>query len=165
MDSKARLTTPATRRTVVTTGAKLASAAALAAIGVCSAGTGASAGASECDLTAALNGRNETDGAGTFGLGDPNGTGNACIDLRAGELCWTIQVENIGRVTAAHIHRGRRRQTGSPVVDFAGQLSGCKEVPVSIIQEIEASPAGFYVNVHTVRFPSGAIRGQLRRPR
>ena len=161
MDSKPRLTTPATRRAVVTTGAKLASAAALAAAGVCSGTIGAEA--ITCDLIATLNGHNETDGEGNLDRGDPDGRGRACIDLRARKICWDIQTRNIGPVTAAHIHSGRRRQVGPPVVDFEGQLSGCKAVPNSIIEQIQADPAAFYVNVHTSEFPSGAIRGQLRR--
>lgn len=124
----------------------------------------AGAQAVACDLVAGLNGANETDGRGTFGLGDPDGRGRACVDLRRREVCWEITAARIGPVTAAHIHRGTRRQAGPVVVDFAGQLAGCTAVARALVDEITADPAGFYVNVHTGRFPGGAIRGQLRPP-
>lgn len=166
MNTKARLTTPATRRDVVTTGAKLASAAALAAAGICSTKIGANAGEITCDSSAALNGQNETDGEGTFGLGDPNGTGTACIDIvGTGTLCWDIQVAGIRTPRAAHIHRGRRTENGPIVMDFEGQLSGCKDVNGTLLEEIRRSPSGFYVNVHNRQHPGGAVRGQLRRVR
>jgi hypothetical protein len=30
------------------------------------------------------------------------------------------------------------------------------------VKALEANPKSYYVNVHTKRYPSGAIRGQLR---
>ena len=37
----------------------------------------------------------------------------------------------------------------------------CSRVAATLIDEILANPAGFYVNVHTTEHPAGAIRAQL----
>ena len=115
-----------------------------------------------CELKAALNGAKETDGAGTFNLGDPDGNGTACIDLKAKRICWQITVKKIGPATLAHIHSGTRAQKGLVVVDFDGKLEGCNPVDPALITEIRTAPGKFYVNVHTAKFPDGAIRGQLK---
>ena len=116
-----------------------------------------------CDLIATLNGHNEVNDQGQPDQGDSDGTGTACVSLRTGEVCWDISVENIGAVTAAHIHQGAAGTNGPPVVDFVGQLSGCKPVAQSQIDAIANNPSGFYVNVHTDQHIGGAIRGQLGR--
>jgi hypothetical protein len=32
----------------------------------------------------------------------------------------------------------------------------------TLVAAIESSPKAYYVNVHTAKYPAGAIRGQLR---
>lgn len=157
--SSSRLTSRTTRRALAKLGAKLAAGAALVAagFGVTRRGTEAIV----CDFTATLNGANETDGNGNFNQGDPDGRGQACIDLRPGRMCWRINVGNVGAVQAAHIHRGRFDQNGPVRIDFNGQLSGCKAVPQSLLDAIAANPSVWYVNIHTGQFSAGAIRGQL----
>jgi hypothetical protein len=116
-----------------------------------------------CELKAAMNGAKETDGNGNFDLGDPDGRGTACIDLKPGRICWQITVRKIGPdITASHIHRGNKTQKNGPLVDFGKKLQGCTSVEQSVITEIRTTPGQFYVNVHTPQFPDGAIRGQLK---
>ena len=43
----------------------------------------------------------------------------------------------------------------------AGVSSGCTTTPQTLIDEILATPANFYNNVHTTDYPAGAIRGAL----
>jgi hypothetical protein len=114
-----------------------------------------------CDLTATLNGQNEVDGSGNPNQGDLDGSGEACVVLNAGQVCWSIAVAGIAPVTLDHIHRGAAGTNGPVVVDFGGQLFGCVAAAQALIDEIAGNPAGFYVNVHSSEFPGGAIRGQL----
>ncbi len=44
----------------------------------------------------------------------------------------------------------------------AGRISGCVAVDPALAQDVAQNSADFYVNVHNVAFPAGAIRGQLR---
>ena len=85
-----------------------------------------------------------------------------------GAVCFRLTVRNIKLPAAgAHIHRGAAGANGPIVVQFvapgaSGVSAGCTTgVAASLIQEIAANPAGFYVNVHTTDFPGGAIRAQL----
>jgi hypothetical protein len=98
-------------------------------------------------------------------------------DPSTGEVCWDLQVANITLpAAAAHIHVGAPGVAGPIIValtppDANGVSSGCttQKDPASgggtltgaDVQSILTNPAGFYVNVHTSDFPTGAIRGQL----
>lgn len=79
----------------------------------------------------------------------------------------------------AHIHAGSSGVPGPPVVNTglspaAPMLLADGTVRLSITvttltqaqaRDIAASPAAYYFNVHTVRNPAGAVRGQLVRVR
>lgn len=95
-----------------------------------------------------------------------------------------LAIRFLNSAMAAHIHVGRPGQNG-PIVAFLfgpsrpmnfGALTQLPEVAVTaadlmgplegrplsdLVREIEAGNA--YVNVHTVQFPDGEIRGQLTR--
>ena len=115
--------------------------------------------ASAQSFTAQLTGASEVPPA------DPDGTGFAVVTINGTTVNYTVFFQGIGTpVTLAHIHRGAAGVVGPPVVDFNvntlvnGTVSGVSQ---SLIDEIRANPAGFYVNVHNAEFPTGAIRGQL----
>ncbi|MBP1155373.1 MULTISPECIES: CHRD domain-containing protein [unclassified Paenibacillus] len=109
--------------------------------------------------------------------------GNAIFRLsRDGRrLKFVLIVNNISRVTQAHIHLGRRGQNG-PIVaflfgrskfgisvrrgvvkgtltmaDLVGPLQG--KTIRDLVNEIRQGNA--YVNVHTIQNPNGEIRGQM----
>ena len=99
--------------------------------------------------------------------GAPTGSGKALITLNAakGKVCWTFSnLKGISKVNASHIHKAPTGKAGNVVVAFfAGSLKtkGCVKAAKSIITAIEKHPSGYYVNIHTVKYPAGAIRGQL----
>jgi hypothetical protein len=99
--------------------------------------------------------------------GAPHGSGKAVITLNAGtrKVCWTFSnIKGISKVTASHIHKAPKGRAGPIVVlFFSGALKtkGCVKAAKSIITAIEKHPSGYYVNIHTVKYPGGAIRGQL----
>jgi CHRD domain len=92
------------------------------------------------------------------------GSGSATFAIRVGkgQLCFTLNVTGLTDVTAAHIHRV---STGAIVVPLtapiSGSSSGCVNVAKSLLQEIVSSPGSFFVNVHTLTFQNGQIRGNL----
>lgn len=106
--------------------------------------------------------------------GDPNGRGTADIILRKDEekVCFAIDTRHIGAPTAAHIHRGVPGEDGPIRVTLfddpantSDDIGGCvDDVRQRQIRRIRDRPGKFYVNVHNMAFPDGAIRGQLRRP-
>jgi CHRD domain len=101
--------------------------------------------------------------------GDPVGTGTATVRLRAGQgqVCFSFDVQNISLpAVGAHIHRGAAGASGPIVVGLvapgsSGASRGCVAASRATVAAILASPAQFYVNVHTTDFQAGAIRGQL----
>ncbi|MFD3270020.1 CHRD domain-containing protein [Paenibacillus dendritiformis] len=126
---------------------------------------------------AILSGRNEVPPVRTIA------SGNAIFELSSNrtQLRFRLVIRNINRVTQAHIHLGRRGQNG-PIVaflfgpskfgisvrrgvirgvltsrDLIGPLKG--KTIRDLIREIERGNA--YVNVHTIQFPDGEIRGQI----
>jgi hypothetical protein len=95
-------------------------------------------------------------------VGDPDGTGSAVLRLRKGQgrVCFKLTPENIGAVTAAHIHVGGPDESGPAVVPL-GTSTGCVPAARVVVNAILANPSAYYVNMHTADFPAGAIRGQL----
>jgi len=98
--------------------------------------------------------------------GDPNGRGLAVIHFNAakGTTCWSFTgVSGIDKPTAAHIHEGSNGASGPVVVPFGKAYSakGCMKTAKATIEKIETRPNAFYVNIHTAKYPAGALRGQL----
>jgi hypothetical protein len=108
-------------------------------------------------------------------VGDADGYGSATILFPSTtQVCFGIAVDNVGNVTAAHIHTGAAGVNGGIVVGLSPPpgvgnpraWAGCVPAAAATISAIKANPTAFYVNVHTTgapapAFPNGAIRGQL----
>lgn len=131
-------------------------------------------------LSAELSGSKEV---GT--KGDPDGRGQVHvfgIDGDPKTLCYVLTVDRIKLAeegVAGHIHAGKKGENGPVVVNLAGPgdgdaadcltegetlASGAKAFPTGVsVQEILDNPRRFYVNVHTPKYPDGALRGQLAR--
>jgi hypothetical protein len=101
--------------------------------------------------------------------GDPVATGTATVRLRAGQgqVCYKVAADNLGGAAVAmHIHQAAAGTAGPVVIPLAtpnadGKAAGCAVVARPLVAQILASPAGYYLNVHTAAFPGGAVRGQL----
>ena len=115
-------------------------------------------------LRASLSGANEVGAPG-----DPDGSGGAAVWLNPGHgrICFGIRVSGISLpATAASIQQGAAGATGGVVASLAppssmGVSFGCMFTARSTVLAILRSPSSYYVNVLTVDYPGGAIRGQL----
>jgi len=110
-------------------------------------------------------------GANEFpGPGDTDGVGGVALTFDAvtvtdTEVCFDLSYSGIDTPTAAHIHPGAAGTANPPVVDFGlpgpTAHTGCQVILTTLADQIVADPESFYVNVHNLAFPGGAIRGQL----
>jgi len=119
-------------------------------------------GAEGASLTAAMTAAEETppgpDGA--------TGTGKFTVDEAAGMFCYELSWnDKTGEPNNGHIHRGKKGLQGPVVISFAlpDKPKDCVKADGALLKEITAGPDGFYVNIHTGRYPTGAIRGQLQK--
>lgn len=111
------------------------------------------------------------DTKGLPGGGDRNGKGRATLKTASeiSTICYDISFKRIGRVTAAHIHDGRKGEGGPKAVTLfnskrgrSSAARGCKKnVSPAAIEAIQSHPKAYYLDVHTKGHPKGALRGQL----
>lgn len=152
----------------------LAAILTLAALGIAACGTGSSSSARSSSarlgsLHAAVIRiyRVRLTGAGETPRGARSGTGEAVIALHRGSLvCWRFaHLHGFIDATFAHIHVGAAGRSGNVVVALSTgprlHHRGCVTVSPSVIEAIERDPPGYYVNVHSHRYPADAGRGQL----
>jgi hypothetical protein len=97
------------------------------------------------------------------------GTFVARSNIGQGRICWKLTVTGLADVTAAHIHYGtgpKATQIAVPLTlptPFTGTATGCADAARALVKQILVKPGNFYVNVHTTTYPSGAIKGTLKR--
>lgn len=106
------------------------------------------------------------------GPGDRDGQGKATVSLKGDRICYTLSWRKVDAPTAAHIHVGGRDVAGPVVLGLlsvpapglqapVSSVGGCVDAPAGIAAAIKQDPRNYYVNIHNVAFPGGAIRGQL----
>jgi CHRD domain-containing protein len=134
----------------------------------------AAASAQMNPLFAVLLGGNEVSNpGGDANAGDLNAYGGVTMIFRGIDtICFGIVVANLDTPTAAHIHSGKAGVNGGILVNLGapdggnpGSTSNCITDPspafVDAVRAIKNNPALFYVNVHSIAFPNGGLRGQL----
>lgn len=116
-------------------------------------------------LAATLDGQSEVPGPG-----DPMATGEATVwvDTGANKVCYILGVAGLDAPTMAHIHKGAPGVAGDVAVTLDNPATmkseGCADVAHDLAADLADHPGGYYVNVHNAAHPSGAIRGQLKKP-
>lgn len=106
------------------------------------------------------------EGKGVVKMETAYAKGTIIVNSKTDRVCSAIVTKNLVNITAAHIHKGVKGVNGPVVVAFLTKSIGsgkmtCIIVPAASAKAIIANPAGFYVNVHTKKFPNGAVRAQL----
>ncbi len=146
-------------------GAALATAVALAACGGSSpsapAASAASGGATSPPLAiyrATLTGNGSPAGA-------PLGSGFAIVALHPGQLlCWRFaHLHGFTVATHAWIYAGAQPRGGAIRVSSGPRLHhrGCTRLTTTTAKSIASRPSGYSVAVDSVRYPGGAVRGRL----
>ncbi len=133
-----------------------------AAVAIAAVGAGVAAGsASVPTITVHMKGSLEVP------KGAPNGTGtfNYQDKVSQGKLCYTLTYSNIDKTFASHIHKGKAGVAGNVVIPLSATSpiakNGCVKASKTLLTAIQKHPSNYYVNVHTTKYPGGAIRGQL----
>ena len=103
---------------------------------------------------------------GPFEGGDPIGSGVAIISINAAtnQLCWKISsLTNVPSPTQVRLFQNFSGASGHNgyKLGHGYQPSGCIPVERVILGLFEAKPQRFFVNVHSARYPGGAVRGPL----
>ena len=108
-------------------------------------------------LEAKLSGGKEVPKAG-------GATGEAYIQITGTKVCWQFEkLKGFSGATASHIHKAPAGTAGPVLVPLGAgfKKTGCTTAPASVAKAIAANPKAYYVNIHTTKFPGGALRGQL----
>jgi hypothetical protein len=122
--------------------------------------------ATSTKYSASMSGAQETPANGS------KATGKTTITVTGKRLCYVITSSNLGgSAAAAHIHKGAKGKNGPVFIAFFGapkalkngKISGCVTTTTAKAKAIAAKPSAYYANVHTVKYPSGAMRGQLKK--
>lgn len=98
---------------------------------------------------------------------DSEHRGSAVLVLSRTSVHYRIESTGLGTVVATHIHHGPEGTNGPMLWELnsgyttdrsEGEASG---IPPGVLALIAAEPSDYYVKLHSVRYPGGAIRGQL----
>lgn len=99
--------------------------------------------------------------------GAPLGRGYAIIALHGDSVvCWRFaHLHGFTDATEAHIHAGRKGQSGAVVLPLSTwprlHHQGCVSVSPRMVKAIMSKPSGYYVTIQSARYPTGAVRAQL----
>lgn len=98
---------------------------------------------------------------------DPEHGGLAVLHLENTAIRFSIDAPGLETVVATHIHHGSAGTNGPMLWEINPGYKGdsvhgsASGIPPGVIALIAREPAEYYVKLHTLKFPGGAIRGQL----
>lgn len=98
---------------------------------------------------------------------DPDASGSARLVVGGTSIRFHVTTSaDLGKVVATHLHQGVAGVNGPMAVElnpgFMGEvLDGSVLVESDLSARILANPSQYYVKLHSLRFPGGAIRGEL----
>jgi hypothetical protein len=121
-------------------------------------------------FTGVLKGTNEVPVKGGPKVDDKDGSATARMRIQGDQVYYYLSWKGIGTPIAGHIHEGVAGTNGDGKIPFfskklpAGRnyTSGTVKVTdKALLKRIQDHPERFYFNLHTEKFPGGAVRGQL----
>jgi CHRD domain len=98
---------------------------------------------------------------------DPAATGSARLEFEGPTIRFRVRTSpDLGKVVATHLHEGASGVNGPMVHElnpgFTGEsFEGSTVVPPALASAVLANPSGYYFKLHSLKWPGGAIRGQL----
>ncbi|MBE8477766.1 CHRD domain-containing protein [Streptomyces justiciae] len=111
-------------------------------------------------------------GANEVPAGDADGAALEFVKVQGDQVSVAVKWRGLDRPTALHIHQGAKGVNGDVKVDFSKVLGKGKGHSVTgtvtvkdaaLLDALKSDPGAFYANLHTKRFPGGAVRGQLHK--
>ncbi|MBN6056541.1 CHRD domain-containing protein, partial [Nonomuraea sp. RK-328] len=121
-------------------------------------------------LTTRADGRQEVPAPG-MKVGDHDGRAGWLVQPDGDRVWFASAWRGIGAPVGAHIHRAPKGRNGPVVVPFfaadkglpagVNGVAGSATTSAAVARRIWNNPKNWYVNLHTARFPGGAVRGQL----
>ncbi|MCA2182761.1 CHRD domain-containing protein [Nonomuraea glycinis] len=119
-------------------------------------------------FAAGLLGRNEVPEPGKK-VNDRDGVAVAKFRIHGNRFYYFVQWKRTGKPTAFHIHKGPAGKNGPVVIDLLsnGKIHGNTSFGSVVVKDknllkgIKNNPKKWYANLHTAKFPDGAVRGQL----
>jgi hypothetical protein len=118
-------------------------------------------------LDATLTGEQEVPGPG-----DPNGSGDAHVNVISNKVCYALLVEDIRRPTAAHIHEGRRGEAGPVVVELNTPTrvadavyfsEGCERISRELSRYLRMNPTHYLTSMSTTTLTPKGNKGPAAR--
>lgn len=107
-------------------------------------------------------------GSEIVGSGDPDGYARAELSVtdELNQICYDInEVRGLTEISSIMIHRGQKGRTGPAVMTLRraneGGWKNCVGRPEWLEDSLERAGGAYYVQIHTLEYPNGAIRGQL----
>ena len=131
----------------------------LAVIGVAVPAVALASRAKELEFGASMTGKSEVP------AGAPKGSATVNLKIVGNKVCWKFtKLRGFDKPLVSHIHKGKAGKAGPVYIPLgaAFRASGCTTAPTSSpASAVATNPKGFYVNIHTKKYPAGAVRGQL----
>ncbi len=99
--------------------------------------------------------------------GAPRGVGDAIVAFHGSSVvCWRFaHLHGFTHPTFAQIHIGAKGRSGNIVEPLSTgprlHHQGCATVSANLVRSIKRGPQGYYLNIHSEQYPSGAVRAQL----
>ncbi|MFF4549887.1 CHRD domain-containing protein [Streptomyces sp. NPDC001435] len=164
----------ARRKGLVATAVAIAASAGVAAAAIPAAAGESRTGKETTILAASLRGANEVPVEGGPAVGDKDGAALEFIEVKGDKVSVAVAWRGTGRPTDLHIHQGAKGTNGGVRINFGkllgkapqGRHSLTGTVTVNdpaLLKQLTEDPGSFYANLHTAKFPGGAVRGQLHK--